>query len=788
MEFPIQATITHDIELNGNQSVSFSVLPTKVNKPFIDDISEMWEFIDIDEVVHKVIYAKKKGEGNLLNVEIKAIPLFYDTMDNSRIYEEYNEHMPAQRAFTRIFEDMPFGFVLGGQFDAMEWEGFGGGETRLETFKRALERYKAEFKIVGDTVYLEHQIGRDTSFMYRYKLNASNIVEEIDAGGYWTYGVGYGDYGDGDGGEDWESAKLFREYTSPLAKVIGKRHAPPIKNGNITNRSTMYETIKTLVDESLKISITTDIHDLRRQGYALAQPEVGDRVFIMDERIGLDEEVRVIDISVTKDWRGNILDLKLTIGSESLTKRHQSDMSTAVDAITDLIEGRRKLPFSVLDDAVKNATKALKDAQTELSFGTNGILAKDVNNPNLVTLLNSAGVGVSDDGGNTFKQAITGRGINASTVITGTMVADFIAGGTLAALNGNTHWDMNSGEWYMDNNNITFGSGANINFESSYNQITYRYGSDLTRSAGLGVGIAKGGEFPFAHIGTTGARDLDTLSEYYSGFIANTTARIDQGGSNSINGYRAMFRNKAVNWTKGLELDWYGSTPTIRPINGHEYNYYLGDPGYLFDRLHVRQLRTVGAFDIRNNGNGDIGFRVDISGGSNTIRGINGGSNTYNLGASESYNHFDFGYINYLRASASGSGVGSGDAPYQYGHIRILDVHDTFYAPQNFSSSSDERLKKNINDTELGLDFVNDMRSVDYEMIDNAEGRRAGFIAQELIETLEKHNYDHQSVVSIGPRGYYAVNYLQLISPTYKAIQELSEKVNKLEALISEQQ
>nr|WP_239544427.1 phage tail protein [Virgibacillus halotolerans] len=339
--------------------------------------------------------------------------------------------MTAISAFTKIFEGMPFGFVLSDVFDAVEWEGFGAGESRLETFKRALDRYKAEFRIVGNTVYIERQIGRDTSFVYRYKLNASNIVKEIDANEYWTYAKGYGNYGnegEGDGeSSDWQDAKLIREYTSPLAKILGIRHAPPIKDGRISTASRMDSGLKALVDESLKISITTDIHDLRRQGYALAQPELGDRVFVIDERIGLDEEVRVIDVSVTKDWRGNVVDMKLTIGSESLTKRHQSNMSTAVDRINELVEGRRKLPFSVLDDAVRNATRALQNAQTELSFGINGILAVDKRNPNLLTLLNSAGIGISNDGGNTFRTAMTGDGIVADVITAGILNADQVA-------------------------------------------------------------------------------------------------------------------------------------------------------------------------------------------------------------------------------------------------------------------------------------------------------------------------------------------------------------------------
>src|SRR5699024_11966259 len=124
-----------------------------------------------------------------------------------------------------------------------------------------------------------------------------------------------------------------------LAKItqIGVRHAPPIKNGNITDVETMDKDLKTLVDESLKISVSADIYDLRNQGYALAQPQKGDRVFMIDERIDFDQEVRVVDMNIQKNWLGKILHFEITIGNAGLTKRHQSNIQTAIDNITDVI-------------------------------------------------------------------------------------------------------------------------------------------------------------------------------------------------------------------------------------------------------------------------------------------------------------------------------------------------------------------------------------------------------------------------------------------------------------------
>jgi Prophage endopeptidase tail len=451
-EYALQTTSTSNLELNGNQSLTFKVLPTKVNELFIDDISEMWIVVDHDDVEHRIVYCKKQGAGARPTVEVTAIPLFFDKFDTTRLYEEYNEHLTAQECFSIIFEGTGFDFVLVDSFNAVQWEGLGGGESRLESFKRALERYQAEFRIHGNTVYLESKIGRDTQIMYRYRLNASNISQEFDANAYYTYAKGYGDYEDGevDEGGGWQNAKLIREYTSPLAAIVGIREAPPVKDGRITKVETMDERLKTLVDESLLISVSADVHDLRKQGYPVGQPQLGDRVFLIDERIGLHEEVRVVSMSVTRDWKGNVIDLGVVFGTPGVLKRYQSNLQTAVDSITDIVEGRRKLPMTVLDNAVIQATKDLQSVQTELKIPPNGgWMAVNKDDPNKIVVFNSAGIGISDDGGHTFKTAMTGSGIVADVITAGTLrgitvISDDGRGNTVTIENGSIYSKYNN--------------------------------------------------------------------------------------------------------------------------------------------------------------------------------------------------------------------------------------------------------------------------------------------------------------------------------------------------------
>src|SRR5690625_1067431 len=197
-EYACQVTITQLQELNDNRSLTATIMPSKVNKVFIDDITEMWEIVDHDDVVHKIVYTKRSAIGDLPTVEITATPVFFDKFDTSRVERLVDEHMTAHAFFNFVFNEPDFSgnssgfnFVLVDSFSACQWEGLGGGESGLEMFKHGLNRCKAEFRIVGNTIYIEKLIGRESQFMYRYCLNVSNIVRETDATSFYSYANGY---------------------------------------------------------------------------------------------------------------------------------------------------------------------------------------------------------------------------------------------------------------------------------------------------------------------------------------------------------------------------------------------------------------------------------------------------------------------------------------------------------------------------------------------------------------------------------------------------------------------
>jgi hypothetical protein len=111
---------------------------------------------------------------------------------------------------------------------------------------------------------------------------------------------------------------------------------------------------------------------------------------------------------------------------------------------------------------------------------------------------------------------------------------------------------------------------------------------------------------------------------------------------------------------------------------------------------------------------------------------------------------------------------------------------DTVLFTVQTTSPSDVRLKKEIEDADLGLDFVNKLRPVSYKLIaDPKEQKGYGFIANEVEDLigLDSSLVYYEPDWQVGDiKGFKAVHYPSYIAILTKAIQELSAEVAALKA------
>lgn len=118
----------------------------------------------------------------------------------------------------------------------------------------------------------------------------------------------------------------------------------------------------------------------------------------------------------------------------------------------------------------------------------------------------------------------------------------------------------------------------------------------------------------------------------------------------------------------------------------------------------------------------------------------------------------------------------------------------TIYSNTGIINTSDLRLKTNIENSSLGLDFINNLRPVSYKFIEGSRaedgsslpGERThwGLIAQEVQSVIEDAGVDFGGWVLLDKTdsdSEQALRYEEFIAPLIKAVQELTARVKSLE-------
>lgn len=250
------------------------------------------------------------------------------------------------------------------------------------------------------------------------------------------------------------------------------------------------------------------------------------------------------------------------------------------------------------------------------------------------------------------------------------------------------------------------------------------------------------------------------------------------GSRNTAFGYNSLYAN-----SNGYDNTGYGAHTLENNVSGHS-NVALG--------------KTAG---YNNKGSGNT-FAGAYAGTGN----INGSYNTCIGYAADVYS--TTGAYYYSTAIGYGSRITASN------QVRIGDASTTSiggYRP--WSNFSDGRFKKNVEENVPGLAFINKLRPVTYNIkareLDNflkkaGEGTDAGkagemnkllneqekqvstgFIAQEVEAAAKELGFSFDGVdIPKNETDLYGLRYAEFVVPLVKAVQELSKKVEELEALV----
>jgi hypothetical protein len=267
---------------------------------------------------------------------------------------------------------------------------------------------------------------------------------------------------------------------------------------------------------------------------------------------------------------------------------------------------------------------------------------------------------------------------------------------------------------------------------------------------------------------STGSTFIGYLSGRYNTSNYNTAIGNDAlytnntGTNNTAIGYYALYSN-----TTGVANTATGTT-ALRYNTGN-LNTATGN-GALY-------TNTTGS---NNTATGYVALYTNTTGTNNTAYGY-GALYTNTIGSNNTA--IGVGADVAFPALANATAIGYNAIVSASNKVRIGNPNVTVIEGKvGWSYPSDRRIKHDIADSDLGLDFINKLRPVSYKLNNGDGGTDYGFIAQEVESAIGKPT--NIVMTDNTPEKMKTMRYDDLIAPLVKAVQEQQKQIEDLKAQI----
>lgn len=449
-EYVADAEIKLTEGVNGEKSLTGTIY---FGNDVKSNLAKGWTMVFNDEEYAIVTFRHNDTDNT---VSFSAVQMFFYTLSIKAFHENWNGSHPLNEYLNAIFKDTGYSYNNETSAAAFEKENWG-LKDKLSLFNDIINQISSEFEVQGTTVYIKDKIGSDLSTVVRQGFNLSKAEIETNSSSFATYGVGYGAHNNVDNPL---SPRLSVEYYSPLYDMykqkFGTIEAEPVDDERYTVLENLLTAVKNKVDNSWSLAITVSLLDLQNAGYPYAMANAGDSITIVDESLGFEDKVRIIKVVSSYNINGERISVDVTCGDLTMSQKQSASSSVATSTITDIISGNSVLPETWFSEQMRLATNSILAARTELKFTDQGIIAIDTTDHNKMVILNSSGIGVSTDGGQTFKTAITAESINGQNIDIKNINASNIVAGVINGITYNTVDDVDKFRITLQKGNMEY--------------------------------------------------------------------------------------------------------------------------------------------------------------------------------------------------------------------------------------------------------------------------------------------------------------------------------------------
>ena len=353
------------------------------------------------------------------------------------------------------------------------------------------------------------------------------------------------------------------------------------------------------------------------------------------------------------------------------------------------------------------------------------------------------------------------------------------------------------------NNNVAIGNSAGtaITTGDSNNCIGHTAGPAInTGSQNVALGNGAGNSE------TTGSDNV--LVGHAAGFTQNGKSQNTFVGSQA--GYTV---NASGNTFVGYQSGYYATTPTTNAGFGYQALIGVSSTALTGNNNLAAGYQALKAV---TSGQQNTGLGAGVLGSVSTAEGqtaLGYRAGTAGGGGAAVTTGFYNTLLGYEAMASAADGqhqivlgsfraTGQGNNTFTFGKSGA-QVTNQFDSNANFSQSSDERLKTNIEDNDLGLDFINELKTKTYnwlpsnevpkeltshydeENTKNTDVKMYGMLAQEVKAAMDKHGNPEFTGWMENSDGSQNVSREMFVIPLIKAVQELTKKVEELEARLN---
>lgn len=361
---------------------------------------------------------------------------------SSYIAEAYGVHISQLTNLISSASGGRFTFSIDDTFDLSDVKDFGQGNC-LQALNKVIELYGCEIEADNFVIHLKKQIGKDEGMQYRIQKNIVSDQFKDDASSLVTRL--FCQMKDGRTWIGQPASILTNEERTLLGAVPGAivngilqvnylispyaaswgSNSVPYFDGEIIEQD--IESVSDLLEAGRKtlrekeipsFEVTADSADLYKIRSNAVKPDLGDTAYCYDPDIGLvNLKARIMELTEYPYAKEKHAQAVLS----NVEVKDMDDIIADLDKSKKLVDNlysNGRIRTELFEAVAKQVITDINNSKTELLYPSDGgILAQDKNNPLRQVRYTSRGLGISTDGWNTIRAAITADGVLAETVV-----------------------------------------------------------------------------------------------------------------------------------------------------------------------------------------------------------------------------------------------------------------------------------------------------------------------------------------------------------------------------------